>query len=130
VASRIKGACFTDFDDDQQRLHKLALSKRKLLSHGGLFKYVHGGEYHAYNHDVIQTLQKAVRSGQYSNYSEYAKRVNTRPITTLRDMLALKIPEQGISIDDVEPAEKFYKRFDLAAMSIGALSPEAHEALM
>ena len=129
VASRIKGACFSDFDDDQQSLHKLAFSKRKLLSHGGLFKYVHGGEYHAYNPDVIQTLQKAVRSGEYSDYSEYAKLVNHRPVATLRDMLALKLPEKGISIDEVEPATELYKRFDSAAMSIGALSPEAHEAL-
>ena len=44
-------------------------------------------------------------------------------------MLALKLPEQGISIDEVESAENLYKRFDSAAMSIGALSPEAHEAL-
>jgi glutamate synthase (NADPH/NADH) large chain len=129
VANRIKGASFEDFANDQSQLHKLAFSKRKLLSHGGLLKFVHGGEYHAYNPDVVQSLQVAVRSGKYADYQEYANLVNNRPVTNLRDLLALKPGEASISIDDVEPATELYKRFDSAAMSIGALSPEAHEAL-
>ncbi|MBD1584083.1 glutamate synthase large subunit [Pseudoalteromonas sp. S16_S37] len=128
VANRIQGACFEDFESDQVKLHKLAYSKRKLLSHGGLLKYVHGGEYHAYNPDVVQSLQVAVRSGSYDDYRKYADLVNNRPVTNLRDLLALKA-QMPVSIDDVEPETELYKRFDSAAMSIGALSPEAHEAL-
>ncbi|MCF6435130.1 glutamate synthase large subunit [Pseudoalteromonas sp. MMG022] len=128
VANRIQGACFEDFSEDQAKLHKLAFSKRKLLSHGGLLKYVHGGEYHAYNPDVVQSLQVAVRSGSYEDYLKYAQLVNNRPVTNLRDLLALKT-QTPVNIDDVEPATELYKRFDSAAMSIGALSPEAHEAL-
>ncbi|MFY8272722.1 glutamate synthase large subunit [Pseudoalteromonas sp. SSDWG2] len=129
VANRISGANFDDFEHDQTSLRKLAFSPRKLLSHGGLLKFVHGGEYHAYNPDVIQSLQKAVRSGDYSDYNVYADLVNKRPVTNLRDMLALKANCTAVDIDDVEPATDLYKRFDSAAMSIGALSPEAHEAL-
>ncbi|MFC3032316.1 glutamate synthase large subunit [Pseudoalteromonas fenneropenaei] len=129
VSSRIKGADFSDFEAEQKLLRKLAYSKRKLLSHGGLLKYVHGGEYHAYNPDVVQSLQVAVRSGDYNDYKKYAALVNKRPITTLRDLLALSEDVTPISLDDVEPATELYKRFDSAAMSIGALSPEAHEAL-
>ncbi|NOU49600.1 glutamate synthase large subunit [Pseudoalteromonas sp. JBTF-M23] len=128
VANRIQGASFEDFESDQVKLHKLAYSKRKLLTHGGLLKYVHGGEYHAYNPDVVQALQVAVRSGSYDDYQKYADLVNNRPVTNLRDLLALKA-QTSVSIDDVEPATELYKRFDSAAMSIGALSPEAHEAL-
>ncbi|UMX73696.1 hypothetical protein MJ585_25170 [Klebsiella pneumoniae] len=54
-----------------------------------MLKYVHGGEYHAYNPDVVRTLQQAVQSGEYSDYQQYAKLVNERPAATLRDMLAL-----------------------------------------
>lgn len=129
VPNRIKGAGFEDFEAEQKLLRKLAYSPRKLLSHGGLLKYVHGGEYHAYNPDVVQSLQVAVRSGKYEDYLKYAELVNKRPVTTLRDLLALKEGQTPISIDDVEPAEALFKRFDSAAMSIGALSPEAHEAL-
>ncbi|WP_213990954.1 glutamate synthase large subunit [Sodalis sp. dw_96] len=129
VVSRIGGAGFSDFEQDLLNLSKRAWLKRKPLDQGGLLKYVHGGEYHAYNPDVVKALQKAVRSGQYSEYQEYAKLVNERPIAMLRDLLAIKPNGQAVTLDQVEPAENLYKRFDTAAMSIGALSPEAHESL-
>lgn len=128
VPSRIQGANFSDFELDMSDLNKKAWSARKDLSHGGLLKYVHDGEYHAYNPDVVQTLQQAVRSGDYQDYLRYAELVNQRPVTTLRDLLQLH-GGSAIDIDEVEPASALYPRFDSAAMSIGALSPEAHEAL-
>lgn len=130
VVSRIGGANYSDFEQDLLNLSKRAWLKRKTLEQGGLLKFVHGGEYHAYNPDVVTTLQTAVKSGEYSDYEQYAKLVNERPAATLRDLLALK-PQEGasIAIDSVEPASEMFKRFDTAAMSIGALSPEAHESL-
>ncbi|MBT0725825.1 glutamate synthase large subunit [Rosenbergiella australiborealis] len=129
VTSRIGGANFSDFEQDLVNLAKRAWLARKPLEQGGLLKYVHGGEYHAYNPDIVNTLQKAVESGDYADYLNYAQHVNNRPTATLRDLLALKSSDKVISIDDVEPATALFKRFDTAAMSIGALSPEAHEAL-
>ncbi len=129
VVSRIGGASFDDFQQDLLNLSKRARLARKPLARGGLLKYVHGGEYHAYNPDVVRTLQQAVQSGEYSDYQQYAKLVNERPAATLRDLLALNPGEDAISIDEVEPAKELFKRFDTAAMSIGALSPEAHESL-
>jgi len=130
VVSRIEGATFQDFHEDQLRLAKLSWKRQhKPLLRGGLFKYIHGGEYHAYNPDVVQTLQKAVRGGEFSDYQEYSRLVDTRPVACLRDLLALKTTETPIPLAEVEPAETFYSRFDSAAMSIGALSQEAHEAL-
>jgi glutamate synthase (NADPH) large chain len=130
VVSRIEGAGFEDFQKDQERLAHLAWRRvHKPLPRGGLFKYIHGGEYHAYNPDVVQALQKAVRTGDFADYRVYSDLVNTRPITCLRDLLRLKRDGKPIPFDDVEPAESFYSRFDSAAMSIGALSQEAHEAL-
>ncbi|MFT8209482.1 MAG: glutamate synthase large subunit [Symbiopectobacterium sp.] len=130
VVSRIGGANFSDFEQDLQNLAKRAWLKRKTLEQGGLLKFVYGGEYHAYNPDVVNTLQQAVKSGEYSDYQQYAKHVNERPVATLRDLLAIK-PQGGaaIPVDDVEPSSELFKRFDTAAMSIGALSPEAHESL-
>ncbi len=129
VVSRISGANFADFQQDLTNLAKRAWLQRKPLDQGGLLKYVHGGEYHAYNPDVVGTLQRAVESGEYSDYQAYAKLVNERPVATLRDLLELQPGTESIHIDDVEPASELFKRFDTAAMSIGALSPEAHEAL-
>ncbi|KAI3491414.1 hypothetical protein L1887_44032 [Cichorium endivia] len=127
--SRIGGAGFADFQQDLVNLSKRAWLARKPLDQGGLLKYVHGGEYHAYNPDVVRTLQQAVQSGEYSDYQQYAELVNNRPAATLRDLIALNPGDEAVSIDEVEPASELFKRFDTAAMSIGALSPEAHEAL-
>lgn len=130
VVSRIGGAGFDDIERDLNHLSHLAWKRSHWpLERGGLFKYVHGGEYHAYNPDVVQSLQAAVRSGQYQDYQMYADHVNGRPVACLRDLLHLKKGAQPVSIDLVESEENFYKRFDSAAMSIGALSQEAHEAL-
>ncbi|WP_261653540.1 glutamate synthase large subunit [Erwinia mallotivora] len=129
VVSRIGGANYADFQQDLINLSRRAWLQRKPLEQGGLLKYVHGGEYHAYNPDVVGTLQKAVNSGEYSDYQQYARLVNERPVAALRDLLAVTPSGDAISINDVEPASELYKRFDTAAMSIGALSPEAHESL-
>ena len=129
TASRIQGAGFEDIEADQEALATIAWINRKPINQGGLLKYVHGEEYHAFNPDVVQALQKAVKSGDYSAWRDYAELVNDRPTATLRDLLALKGDLQSIDINDVEPMENIVRRFDSAAMSLGALSPEAHEAL-
>ncbi|PNH79011.1 glutamate synthase large subunit [Vibrio diazotrophicus] len=129
VKTRIQGASFEDFQQDLFNLSRKAWATRKSIEHGGLLKYVHGGEYHAYNPDVVGTLQKAVKSGESTDYQSFAKQVNERPAAMLRDLLKLKKSDKPLPLEKIEPATELFKRFDSAAMSIGALSPEAHEAL-
>ena len=129
VASRIQGARFVDLESDQKQLAQLAWNDRKTIAQGGLLKYVHGGEYHAFNPDVVRTLQAAVQTGDYEKFREYAGIVNDRPVATLRDLFGFKAGIKPIALDQVEPVESILKRFDSAGMSLGALSPEAHEAL-
>lgn len=127
---RLAGATWSDFEKDLHLLHKVAWTARKPLPHGGLLKYVHGGEYHAYNPDVVTALQRAVENRDEQAYKAYCQYVNERPIATLRDLWQLKT-RIGQQDSDLEPesAQAMFSRFDTAAMSIGALSPEAHEAL-
>jgi len=127
--SRIQGADFADLKADFEYLARRAWDPSMSVSQGGLLKYMHDGEYHMYNPDVIATLQAAVMSGDYGQYKQYAALVNERPISCIRDMLKLKARRAAIPIDEVEPITAFFKRFDGAGMSLGALSPEAHEAL-
>jgi glutamate synthase (NADPH/NADH) large chain len=129
VASRIKGARFVDLEAEQKLLAAEAWNNRKSIQQGGLLKFVYGGEYHAYNPDVVSTLQVAVQQGSYEKYKEYSALVDTRPVSMLRDLLQLKLAEQPLSLDQVEPLESIFKRFDSAGISLGALSPEAHEAI-
>jgi len=129
TTSRIQGAGFDDLLGDQKALAKLAWEPREPITQGGLLKYVHGGEYHCYNPDVIATLQAAVRTGDYDRYRSYSELVNQRPVSTLRDLMHLKAAGPALPLEEVEPVEAILPRFDSAGMSLGALSPEAHEAL-
>ena len=129
TTSRIQGSGFEDLLGDQRDLAATAWDPRILVKQGGLLKYVHGGEYHCYNPDVVTTLQSAVRSGDFDRYKEYAALVNDRPIATLRDLMTMNPAGPAVPLDEVEPVEDILMRFDSAGMSLGALSPEAHEAL-
>ena len=129
LPSRIKGADFDDIQQDNLNLARKAFLPHQKVNHGGQLKYVHGGEYHAFNPDVVNYLQAAVNSGDYADYRKFADEVNNRPVATLRDLIALKEDTDSIDLSLVESDKELFKRFDSAAMSIGALSPEAHEAL-
>jgi len=129
TSSRIQGANFADLQADQKQLAATAWEPRESVTQGGLLKYVHGGEYHCYNPDVVTTLQAAVSSGDYNRYKDYAALVNDRPVATLRDLMEMRPLGPAVKLDEVEPVEDIMLRFDSAGMSLGALSPEAHEAL-
>ena len=129
VASRVSGLSLDQLEKDQWQVASRARSRRKTMDQGGLLKYVHGGEYHAYNPDVVMSLQAAVTSGDYGDYLRYATHCNERPVAALRDLLSLKPSATPIPLDQVEPIDDILRRFDSAGMSLGALSPEAHEAL-
>jgi glutamate synthase (NADPH/NADH) large chain len=128
VVSRLQGATFEDLEADLVTLADTAATSRKPLAQGGLLNYVHGGEYHAYNPDVVRALIACARSGDYEDYKVFSRLVNERPVATVRDLLGLKTGP-AIPLDEVEPVEAITARFDCAGMSLGALSPEAHEAL-
>src|SRR5476649_130708 len=88
-----KAACRADFADleaDVQALAERAWNAREPIEQGGLLKYIHGGEYHMYNPEVIATLQAAVASGDYKTYLNFAALVNQRPAATFRDLLELQ----------------------------------------
>lgn len=94
----------------------------------GLFHYRKDGIKHAWNPETISTLQLATRMGSYKKYKEFTRLVDEKdaPIF-IRDFLDFK--RNPIDIDKVEPVESIVKHFVVGAMSFGALSREAHEAI-
>jgi len=129
AAGSIGGAGFREIEADQQILARSAWNFGQPIIQGGLLKFTWNGEFHAYNPDVVTSLQKAVQSGNKKDYETFARLVNQRQPAALRDLLKLRPAEEPTPIENVEPAKLLFPRFDTAAMSIGALSPEAHEAL-
>ena len=99
-----------------------------LLPYIGQFSYRKGGEQHAWNPETIASLQLATRLGSYKKFKEFTQLANEKehPIF-LRDFFSFK--RNPISIDEVEPVSEIVKHFVTGAMSFGAISKEAHEAL-
>jgi glutamate synthase (NADPH/NADH) large chain len=127
--SRIGGADFADIEAEYRAQLAAARDPSYALPPGGLLKAVPDGEYHMYNPAVVGSLQAAVRTGDMQRYRDYAAHVNGRAPSALRDLFALEPAGPAVPLDEVEPVEAILARFDSAGMSLGALSPEAHEAL-
>ena len=129
--STIGGIGLETIARDAIRLHDEAFSKKTqtdFLPNLGQFHYRKDGIKHAWNPETIATLQLATRTGNYDKFKEYTKAVNEKdsPIF-IRDFFDYK--RNPISIDKVEPVEEIVKHFVVGAMSFGALSKEAHEAI-
>lgn len=99
-----------------------------LLPYIGQMSYRKDGEHHAWNPETISTLQLATRTGSYKKFKEFTRAVDEKqsPIF-LRDFFGFR--RNPIDIEQVEPVESIVKHFVTGAISFGAISKEAHEAL-
>ena len=105
-----------------------AAAEAPLLPHIGQFSYRKKGVQHAWNPETISSLQLATRLGSYKKFKEFTRLADEKeqPIF-LRDYFEFK--QNPIPLDEVEPVEEIVKHFVTGAMSFGAISKEAHEAL-
>ncbi len=131
--STIGGIGLRDIAKDAIRLHDEAFVPDEMpqfLPNTGLFNYRKDGIQHAWNPETIANLQIATRLGSYTKFKEWAKSVDEKekPIF-IRDFFGFKKAAKPTPIDEVEPVESIVKHFVTGAMSFGALSIEAHEAL-
>jgi glutamate synthase (NADPH/NADH) large chain len=96
---------------------------------GGLYRQRAAGEPHAWEAGLIHTLQEAVANDSYSQYRRFSEGVRRLPPIYLRDLLEFNYARQPLAPEDVESISEIRKRFVTPGMSLGALSPEAHETL-
>jgi glutamate synthase (ferredoxin) len=134
TASRIEGADLEVIAQEAILRHSHAFPDREVNGHtldvGGEYQWRKEGEAHLFSPETIHTLQKAVRTGNYETFKQYAKLVNEqgKKHFTLRGLLEFK-ERQPVPIEEVEPIEAIMKRFKTGAMSYGSISKEAHESL-
>lgn len=131
--STIGGIGLRDIARDAIKLHDEAYKPTEInefLPNNGLFSYRKDGIQHAWNPETIANLQIATRLGSYKKFKEWAKLVDEKekPIF-IRDFFGFKKAATPVPLDEVEPVESIVKHFVTGAMSFGALSIEAHEAL-
>ncbi|MEM9772109.1 MAG: glutamate synthase central domain-containing protein, partial [Cyanobacteria bacterium P01_D01_bin.73] len=143
TTSRIGGLTVEDLARETMGFHASAFPAltAKRLENMGFIQCRKGAEYHANSPTMSRELHKAVRSFEmqtkdggvpqeaYDHYELYKNNLHGQPVATLRDLLDFKSDRPSISIDEVEPVENILEKFCTGGMSLGALSPEAHEVL-
>lgn len=97
------------------------------LHYGGMLKYRKDGEQHAWSPQIVQALNRFMRSGNDEDYRKFSKKADEQA-GTIRQLLGYR-EGTPVPLDTVEPEESILKRFFSGAMSVGALSPEAHETI-
>ena len=129
--STIGGIGLEDIARDAIRFHDSGFKAEAplgILPHIGLFSYRKDGERHAWNPETISTLQLATRTGDYGKFKEFTRLADGKESPVfLRDFFRFK--KNPIPIGEMEPVESIVKHFVTGAMSFGAISKEAHEAL-
>ena len=131
--STVGGIGLRDIARDAVKLHSEAFKPAEInefLPNNGQFSYRKDGILHAWNPESIANLQIATRLGSYKKFQEWEKSVDEKsaPIF-LRDYMSFKPAAKPVPLESVEPVEDIVKHFVTGAMSFGALSIEAHEAL-
>jgi len=122
VPSRIGGADLAD-------LERMARTRPEVLPDHGRVRFRKLGEHHAYNPLAVRAAKKAAETGDQDAYREWRRLSAMDQPQSLRELIRIKESTTPVPLDEVEPASEIVKRFVSTAMSLGALSPEAHETL-
>ena len=130
MPAKISGEGYQSLFINATDKHEAAFDNRVIaLPVGGFYRQRAGGEAHAYSAQLMHLLQTAVATDSYSTYLQFSRGVDDLPPVYLRDLLEFNFPQQGVPLDGVEAITEIRKRFVTPGMSLGALSPEAHETL-
>ncbi len=130
LATRISGIGLLGIENRVRAQHGKAFGETEPpIAVGGFYRYRRSGETHAIEAHMIHQLQHAVASDSYQAYKRYAEMVYAQDPVSIRDLLDFDRKLPPVSIDEVESITEIRKRFVTPGMSLGALSPEAHETL-
>jgi len=130
----LPGLGYEDIEERITKAHADAYDARATnrmfpLNVGGYYKYLSGAEFHDYSPATVHAIHKLSKSGKTEDFEDLKTLVDGRDKKFIRDFFSLKSDRAAISVNDVEPLSEIFKRFSTAAMSLGSISPEAHECL-
>ena len=132
--SCLGGLDYNDIDERITKYHTQAFKEdgfNKIfpLNIGGYYKFYTGQEHHDFGPAVIHAIHAMAQSGKKEDYDRLKDLVNKRGLKFIRDFFELKSDRKSVDISEVESKEAIFKRFASAAMSLGSISPEAHETI-
>src|SRR5437870_1294959 len=131
TVSTIGGIGFAEIAEDVLARHRAAYPETEapgVLPDHGRVRYRRDGEDHGWSPPLVRSMQAAVAADTPQAYDAFRARVAARLPASPRDLLAFRAVAP-IPLEEVEPAEEIRRRFVSTAMSLGALSPEAHRTL-
>jgi len=130
----LSGLTYDDIDARLETAHKAAFKTNGFnkifpLNIGGYYKFYTGQEHHDFGPAVIHAIHDVSKNPSQKNFDKLKNLVNKRGLKFIRDFFDLKSDRKPVDISQVEPKEAIFKRFASAAMSLGSISPEAHETI-
>ena len=130
MTSRVSGLGLTGIAARVTSMHRDAYASDDIfLPVGGFFRYRRSGERHAFDGQLIHAMQHACDTGSYESWKKYSLMVSEQGPVNLRDLMDFKSTAHTLAIEDVESITSIRKRLVSPGISLGALSPEAHETL-
>lgn len=134
ASSFLSGLTYQDIESRIEAYHQAAFQIDELFNQyqlevGSYYAYKPKGEFHDYAPAVSMGIRKFASSLATEDFAQVQTRINSRGLRMIRDFYALKSLQPLISVEEVEPAENIMWRYNSAAMSLGSISPEAHEAI-
>ncbi|MDI9409542.1 MAG: glutamate synthase large subunit, partial [Candidatus Pacebacteria bacterium] len=130
MTSRISGIGLSGIQRKLLTQHSRAWETRVVsLPVGGFQRIRYGGEKHSWEADLIHALQTAVTTDDYSLYRRYSDELHSQAPIALRDLFDFMPNQTPVPLEEVESITQIRQRFNTPAMSLGALSPEAHRTL-
>jgi len=130
----LSGLTYADIEARITKIHDDAYAKETSnrmfpINIGGFYKYLEGAEFHDYSPATVHAMHALSKSGKKEDFDQLKSLVDGRDKKFIRDFFTLKSDRAAISVNEVEPLSEVFKRFSTAAMSLGSISPEAHECL-
>ncbi len=130
MSSKISGIGLTGLEKRSLLAHQKAFDENLItLPIGGFYRYRKGGEKHSFQANIIHILQSSVGKDSYLLFKKYTQAVYSEDAINIRDLLDFKSNKKSLSPEKVEDIYEIRKRLVAPGISLGALSPEAHETL-
>ena len=135
TASRIGGIGLEEIaaEADRRRAEALAPANGRgagLLPDGGQYRFRRDGENHLWTPESLAAFRQAVQTGNREKFKVYSNLIDQQAtrLCTLRGLFEFA-PTEPVPLEEVESVESIIHHFVSGAMSLGSLSPEAHEAI-
>ena len=120
---------FTDFEEELRTYYEESKTQSGTLPDRGSFRYRREGARRAFDPNVIKTLRSSAMRGDYEAFEKLSDTMDEREPVAVRDLLQPIALGPAIALEEVESEQAILRRFVTAAMSLGAIGPEAHETI-